>query len=136
MAISITWLTEHYFRCVREDLLPPFYANAFHSLVHKCEDAMHDLKNYSFQRLPDSTFAIMQLTLDMLHLLLVLVLPISLNVDDACFQPITMIGVHTWQRHLHFSRGPPFPPAALTLGAGWCCITQAPPPPRADLDAR
>ena len=91
--VCIALLTSNYVALVNSGRIPANIGNAFASTIIRCQETMHKIKNYHSQRLPESAVTIMHLALDIFHVLLIVILPLSLNVDESCFQGITLLGV-------------------------------------------
>ena len=79
-------LTAAYTAAVANGHMPGNTGNGICGVISRCQETMHRLQNCQKERMPEFAVAIMVFVLDILHLLFLVVLPLSLNVESGCFQ--------------------------------------------------
>ena len=150
--VCISRLTTAYAAAVDRGLIAGNTGNAICGIVADCQGAISRIQRHHHERVPGSAVAVMTMILDILHLLFLVVLPLSLNVEHACFQGITFLGVfllsisYNGLRTITTILREPFSGAADNLNVDailsetelwtfWCLGTDlaARPPPVADL---
>ena len=87
------WIAMLYQQCVHEQRFPPNFSNVSLGTVRHGQDLMQEIALFNEKRMPDWSLALMTLVLDTFHLLIVIVMPVTLNLRDYCVQPLTILGV-------------------------------------------